>query len=925
MTGTVKARSLLVYVAALAAAMTIPPLLLALTATVRWVEAERARLETVTHENAQRAMSQVDRFLVGKIAMLQALATSPAIDGQDFHRIDVQARELLDLQGLNIVMRDLHGQQMVNTRLPWGASLPRVTNIEADHDVVSHRRPVVADLYMGTAAAAALVRVIVPVIRGGDVRYTLTASLSTGALSNLLTEAGVVAPYAGSIGDRHGRILARSPYDEAIIGRVMPGFADFAGAAGTWSGINSQGVDVYAGFQRSELSDWVFAVAIDKRLLDAPLYRSLWWLGGFGILLGLIAIVASSFIARRIIVSHRQIQVAAEALGNAELVDPPVTRLSETNLIASALAGASRRIRQQADELVAANRDLEHRVEERTREVSSQANLIKVTLDNMDQGLMLIEADNTVPICNERAMELLDLPAELMASRPRFLDVLRYQTSRNDFGRSDELLKAFVASGGIARNAHTYERERPNGTILEIRTVPLADGGAVRTYTDITARKSAELLSHHMARHDGLTGLPNRTLFRERLTDALTGTSGHDGSVAVLCLDLDRFKAVNDTMGHPTGDALLRAVADRIIAALDERDVVARLGGDEFSIIQAVGNQPYAASALAARLIEEIRQPIEVGGHAIHVGTSVGVAIASDGQDADTLFKNADLALYQAKNAGRGTFCFYEPTMNAAVQERRSMEEHLRHALARREFSVHFQPVVNLETDLVSGFEALLRWTHPERGSVQPTEFIPITEDSRLIIPIGSWVLREACREAVSWPASVRLLVNISAVQVEDPGLVASVLSALAGSGLAPSRLQLEITETVLMNESAVARDTLASLRDLGVKIALDDFGTGFASLSYLRRLPLDGLKIDRSFVQGYAEPTTGAIFDAIAGLGRALGIVVTVEGIETHEQLALARRLGCAEVQGFLFSRPVPAAEARAFLRRQGGVEAAA
>lgn len=921
----VRARPLLAYVMALAAAMTVPPLVLAVVTTTRWVTAERERLETVTGETNDRAMSQVDRFLAGKVAMLQALATSPAIDLGDFMRVDVQARELLDLQGLNIVMRDLHGQQFVNTRVAFGTVLPRVPIYDADHVVAATKAPVISDLYAGVMARGPLVRVIVPVIRDGAVRYTLTASLAPSALALLLQEAGIAEPYFASIADRSGHILARAQHDDSRVGTKLPGFEQASGQEGTWSGTNPQGVFVYATYRRSKLSGWLFAVGVDRAYMDAPLFRSLWWLGSLAVVLGLLAFAASSFLARQILLSHRQIEAAAEALGNGEVVTPPDTRLTETNLIGRALSDASNRLRDQAAALVSANKHLEQRVQERTREVSEQASLLHATLDNMDQGLLLIGADGNVPVCNQRAMELLDLPPSLMAGRPAFLDILRYQTGMGEFLNSEPGLAQWVEAGGLEQKAHTYERERPNGCVLEIRTVPLANGGAVRTYADVTARKVAERLSHHMARHDGLTGLPNRTLFRERLTQELAGSVRHGRPFAVFCLDLDRFKAVNDTLGHPAGDALLGIVAERIKATVRAEDVVVRLGGDEFSIIQLGGLQPKAASALAERLVDAVRQPFDVGGHVINVGVSIGIALApADGSDADQIFKSADLALYRAKNEGRNTFRFYEAAMDVAVQARQALELDLRQALARGEFELHYQPVIDVRDGSISGFEALIRWQHPLRGLIGPTEFIPLAEDTRLIIPIGAWVLREACREAASWPGSTRVQVNISAIQVEDPGLFGSVLAALGASGLAASRLQLEITESVLMHECETVLGALQSLRDFGARIALDDFGTGYSSLSYLQQFPLDAVKIDRSFVAGYENPTTAAIFCAIVGLGQGLGMSVTAEGVETPEQLEHVRRSGCLEVQGYLFSRPVSGEEARKLLSRPATAAAA-
>jgi diguanylate cyclase (GGDEF)-like protein len=920
-----KAKPLIFYVIALAILMTVPPLGLALVSTHRWVASEQARLRTATREITNHALAQVDRYLAGKIAMLQALATSPALDSGDFRRLDEQARELLDLQGANIVLRDLSGQQFVNTRVPWGTPLPRVPSYDADRNVAVSMRPIVSDLYAGVMARGPLVRAIVPVIRDGEVVYTLTASLPPVALSKLLADAGIQEPFFGSVADRNGAILARAEHDPSLIGKPLPGFEEARGDSGAWSGVNPAGVEVIATYRRSSLSGWLFAVGIDRAVVNAPLRQSLWWLGALAVLLGVTAFAISSFVVRRMIDSQRQVAAAAEAVGGGAVIDAPETQVAEANLVGKALSDASRRLHEQGMALVAANRTLERRVEERTRELSAQTRLVEATLDNMDQGLMLLDADGTVPICNQRAMELLDLPPELMQSRPTFEAVREFQLARNEFARSGDLIRNWVASGGLERSAHTYERERPNGTMLEIRTVPLPDGGAVRTFTDITVRKRSQQLAEHMARHDPLTELPNRTLFHERLELEFASVAQHGSSFTVLCLDLDRFKAVNDTLGHAAGDKLLRTMAGRVRAVLEPGDILARLAGDEFAILQTGDLPPHRATRLAERILEAVRQPVDLGGPVVSVGVSIGIASAPrDGAAPDELLKSADLALYRAKSEGRHAFRVYEAAMDLALKERHALELDLRRAIAGREFELHYQPVVNVVEDVVIGFEALLRWRHPERGTVSPADFIPLAEETRLIVPIGEWVLREACREAASWPGETRISVNISAIQIERPELLETVVSALSMAGLPPRRLQIEITETALVHGSETVTTSLNALRALGVTIALDDFGMGYSSLSYLQLFPLDAVKIDRSFVNGIGDPRTAAIVRAIVDLGTGLGITVTAEGVETPAQLEAVKEAGCTQVQGFLFSRPVPATEARALLPRANNSAAA-
>jgi diguanylate cyclase (GGDEF)-like protein/PAS domain S-box-containing protein len=433
---------------------------------------------------------------------------------------------------------------------------------------------------------------------------------------------------------------------------------------------------------------------------------------------------------------------------------------------------------------------------------------------------------------------------------------------------------------------------------------------------DVTERKVAEGRIAHMALHDGLTGLPNRILFMDRLNHEIARAGRHPCRFAVLACDLDRFKAVNDSLGHPAGDALLRVVTERLRGVVREGDTVARLGGDEFAIILAGLDDPADASLVARRVIEAVEQPVDLDGHRVGIGASVGIGIgARDGIDADTLFRNADIALYRAKAAGRNTFRFYEAGMDSLVTQRNLLELEMREAVRAGGFSLNYQPVMHLATETVRGFEALLRWNHPVRGSIAPGEFIPLAEETGLIGPLGTWALRAACIEAASWPGELRIAVNVSAVQFLQGTLEQGVVAALAASGLPAWRLELEITESVLMQDAEAVVACLHRLRAMGVRIALDDFGTGYSSLSYLRRFPFDRIKIDRSFIREIADPGTAAIVRAVVGLGAHLGTSITAEGIETEAQLEQVRREGCTEVQGFLFSRPLPSAEARAFL----------
>jgi diguanylate cyclase (GGDEF)-like protein len=478
-----------------------------------------------------------------------------------------------------------------------------------------------------------------------------------------------------------------------------------------------------------------------------------------------------------------------------------------------------------------------------------------------------------------------------------------------------------------AGRAQAFTRELSDGRVIAIAHQPMANGGWVATHEDITERRRVEARVAYMARHDALTDLPNRVLFRERLDEALARVERYGEAVSILSLDLDRFKEVNDTLGHPVGDQLLRAVAARLRACVRDSDVVARLGGDEFAILQIGSGRPEDASGLAQRIVHAISDPYDIESHHIVIGTSVGIVNApADGLDADDLIRNADMALYRAKADGRGTYCFFEAEMNARAQTRRVLEHNLRQALTRGEFEVYYQPIIDIQAGTVSGFEALLRWKHPERGMISPADFIPLAEEIGLIVPLGDWVLRQACREAAGWPAGVKVAVNLSPIQFKNRSLVRSVILALAASRLAANRLELEITESVLLHETEATLATLHQLRGLGVRISMDDFGTGYSSLGYLRSFPFDKIKIDRSFVHGLAQNMDcEAIIRAVAGLGSSLGMVTTAEGVETQDQFERLRADGCTEVQGYLFSPPKPASKIPALISSIGKLRTAA
>ncbi len=578
------------------------------------------------------------------------------------------------------------------------------------------------------------------------------------------------------------------------------------------------------------------------------------------------------------------------------------------------------------EELDTLNRGLEKLVEVRTKALRDSETQLKAqnlrfeaAVNNMSQALLMFDGEHRLVICNERYRLMYQLPREVAKPGCTLRDLLEHRKATGTFpGDIDqyltEMFEALAAGTILAKLV-----KLPDGRIIAVLNHPMSDGGWVATHDDITDRQRAEQRIAHMARHDALTDLPNRLLFRERLAEALAGVSRGD-KLAVLFLDLDRFKSVNDTLGHPMGDELLKMVAARLRHSVREVDTVARVGGDEFAIIQTGIEQPTDTAILAQRIGEAVRAPYDLAGHAVVVDSSIGIAMSpNDGAEPDGLLKAADMALYGAKADGPGTYRFFEPAMDMRMKARRELETALRLALAAGQFEQHYQPLVNVDDKRITGCEALLRWNHPERGMIPPAEFIPIAEEIGLIVPLGEWALRKACLDAAWWPDDIKVAVNLSPIQVTSQNLVPIVISALAAAGLPARRLEVEITESVLMHNTEKNTATLHRLRELGVRISMDDFGTGYSSLSYLRKFPFDKIKIDRSFISGLPNDNESiAIVRAVAGLAANLNMAATAEGVETAEQLAAIRALGCVEMQGYLFSRPVPLAQIMPLLEPQ-------
>jgi diguanylate cyclase (GGDEF)-like protein len=552
------------------------------------------------------------------------------------------------------------------------------------------------------------------------------------------------------------------------------------------------------------------------------------------------------------------------------------------------------------------------------RKLLQQHRLEKQRLDtainNMTQGLLLYDSAERLVVCNQRYVTMYGLSPDVVKPGLTFRDLVAHRKETGSFkGDVDTFIsnvRRNVAQGSITHST----LETADGRSILIVNQPLKNGW-LTTHEDITERTRAEEQIRHLAHYDALTDLPNRALFHERLQDELAQIAPGE-QLAVLYIDIDEFKSVNDSLGHMIGDELLKSVASRLRGCIGHSDFVARLGGDEFAIVQTEVKDHAEAVDLVARVYEAIRAPFDCLGHQVTSDASIGIALAPEhGDDLDQILKNADLAMYEAKSAGRRTWRFFEPAMDAHVRARHMLETDLRKAIVEGEFEVYYQPCVSLQSNRITGCEALLRWRHPERGMVSPAEFIPIAEETGLINDLGEWVLATACAEAATWPHDIKLAVNVSPVQFRSGTLALKIVAALAASGLAASRLELEITEAVLIRDDDAALEILHQLRALGVRIALDDFGTGYSSLSYLQRFPFDKIKIDRCFVSDISERGGSSIVQAVVNIAAARNMTTTAEGVETQRQQELLRGFVCTEMQGYLFSAPKPAEEARKIL----------
>jgi diguanylate cyclase (GGDEF)-like protein len=561
-----------------------------------------------------------------------------------------------------------------------------------------------------------------------------------------------------------------------------------------------------------------------------------------------------------------------------------------------------------------------HALIARERE-AALAHQFDTALNNMPHGLAMFRADGRLAVMNHRFSNMMNLSDDFVQRDADVSDICAACVAAGTMSEASGRLILQEVEHARAGHIITTDPDFSKNRSLSWTFQPMADGGAVVLLEDITERRNAEARISHLARYDELTALPNRVNFRDEIGRLLAVQQGAEQLSALLFVDLDQFKQVNDTLGHPCGDQLLCAVSERLREMLRPEDFVARFGGDEFVVFQQNIHSADDAAGLARRIVDRLSERYKIDNHLVEIGASVGIAMTSRGVSADTLLKNADMALYRAKADGRGTFCFFRDEMAQVVESRRILELDLRKALANEEFELFFQPLVNLKSGRISTCEALLRWNHPVRGTVSPTDIIPVAEDMGLIVDLGRWILRKACMECMKWPEGVSVAVNFSPQQFHQRDVLSEVRYALEVSGLPANRLEIEITESSLLRNTQLTHDVLSQLHSLGVRISLDDFGTGYSSLSYLHNFPLQKVKIDRSFLEGIDSDRPLTLLRGVARLSADLGMSVVVEGIETNEQLELISADGAVtEAQGYLFSPPVPAVRVRQLLNASHG-----
>jgi diguanylate cyclase (GGDEF)-like protein len=901
-------RSVLYSLSALAIMLVVPLFAVSAILLQQYVTTSRSQLGDVARRAVTNIVTTLDERIAEKLTTLHALAVSPLLRDGDLKSFEKHLREFRPYLHGDIILRYPNGQQIINTRLVSGASLISGTNSGGDDIVVKTRQPYISNLFYGAASRLPFASISVPVVIDDAVRYILALNLPVAQIQDVLKNTHPGDPYSTAISDRNGVMLARSRLIEKFFGKPLPGFKDAQGEEGTWHGRNPEGVPVFRQYKRSALTGWLISMGTRSEALEAPLKQSILTISGAALFLVLLGGTLAARLARKIVRSIAAVGDSARALTGGYGVEPLRTGIVEVNAIGQELAAASVTLARQADILSKAHEVLEQKVELRTRDLAEKTTLLEVTLESMDQGLILFDADLRVALHNRRAVDLLAVPNAFFDVPFGIQALCKTQTQTMTSVEATELENRWLAASENPVLNQVFDWQRGDGSIIEVRTMPIPSGGGVQVFRDVTEIRRHSEKIQHLARHDALTGVANRVLLMDMLKQAFSRHERLGGAFAVHLLDLDHFKEVNDTLGHDAGDDLLCQVADRLRSNLRPLDIVARLGGDEFAIIQPIVARTDAA-IVAQRLLDELMTPYAINDHEVNIGVSIGIALAPEhGADAIEILKSADMALYRAKSHGRSTFQYFDETIGLEALQSIALSNDLRNALNNDELELHYQLIHSMNQLTPTSAEALVRWRHPKDGMISPAVFIPLAESNGLIGALGEWIMQRACRDALSFPASISVAVNLSPKQFLRGGVQQLIERALLSSGLSVKRLEIEITESVLLEDNKDTLSDLRALRELGVKIALDDFGTGYSSLSYLQVFPFDKIKIDRSFVSGLpSNLESAAIITAIVQLAEALKMETTAEGVETQEQLDRLRTAGCSFAQGYLLDRPKP------------------
>jgi diguanylate cyclase (GGDEF)-like protein len=899
-------RSILYSLTALAITLVVPLFAVSAILLHQYVTTSRLQLGDVARRAINNIATTLDERIAEKLKTLEALAASPLLLEGDLKSFEMQLREFRPYLHGDIILRHPKGQQLINTRLDNGAPLISGTNSGSDDIVVQTRRPYISNLFYGAATRMPLASISVPVVVDDNVRYVLAYILPVSRIQDVLKHGHPGDPYSTAISDRNGLMLARSRMIEKFLGKPLPGFADSQGAEGVWHGKNPEGVPVFRQYKRSALTGWLISMGTRSEALEAPLRQSILTISGVALLLVVLGGALAARLARKIVVSISAVGDSARALTGGDSVRPLRTEIVEVNRIGQELASASVTLGRQAETLSKAHELLEQKVELRTRDLAEKTTLLEVTLESMDQGLILFDSDLRIALHNRRVVDLLAIPQAHFDVPLGIQDICQTQTEFMPPIEASELEQRWLAASANPARNHVFEWQRCNGSIIEVRTMPIPSGGGVQVFRDVTETRHHNERIQHLARHDALTGVANRVLLMDMLKQAFSRLERMGGEFAVHLLDLDHFKEVNDTLGHDAGDELLCQVADRLRNNLRPLDIVARLGGDEFAIIQPIAARSDAA-VVAQRLLDVLMTPYVIKDHEVNIGVSIGIALAPEhGVGAIEILKSADMALYRAKSQGRSTYQYFDESIGLEAHHRISLSNDLRSALHNDELELHYQLIYSMDQLTPTSAEALVRWQHPRDGMISPAVFIPLAENSGLIGALGEWIMQRACLDALAFPEGISVAVNLSPKQFLRGGVQQLIERTLLSSGLSPKRLEIEITESVLLENNKDTLCELRALRELGVKIALDDFGTGYSSLSYLQVFPFDKIKIDRSFVSGLpSNLESAAIITAIVQLADALNMETTAEGVETPAQLDTLRMAGCSSVQGYLLDRP--------------------